>query len=192
MTDAIAGRPALDQADEFVALHTLHVAGLLAPAPTKLDVLVERGLVIVSEVGILLTEAGNERHELLLELERRTLDLARIFEDLLVFERLDPAVKARVASLQLLEAGDDAGRAGQIALLRELAEELTPALERTAGQLPRFAAYGPRMLAALDRFADGDRCALADPRVESFHTVWMETHEDYVVTLGDDGPQEAE
>ena len=57
-------------------------------------------------------------------------------------------------------------------------------MTRTATHLPRFATYPPRLQGALDRVMEGQWEYLTSPKVESFHNVWMECHEDYLVTLG--------
>ncbi|MGV1046997.1 MAG: hypothetical protein ACOYD4_00525 [Solirubrobacterales bacterium] len=177
---------------ELDALHKLRVAGLTADRPAALEGLVASGYVIVSQHGVLLTEAGHERHEQLLAVERETIDIAALRQDFEAFIAIDPAVKARVVALQVLRSNDLDGRRGQRLQLQELAGHGIAAFERTARQLPCFQTYGPRLLAALDRLAAGERRFLADPREDSFHTVWMEAHEDYVVTLGDPFPEEEE
>ncbi|MDV6230595.1 PEP-utilizing enzyme [Rhodococcus cercidiphylli] len=48
----------------------------------------------------------------------------------------------------------------------------------------RFGRYEPRLTSAFDRFRNGDTDALAKPLSESYHDVWMELHEDMLVTLG--------
>lgn len=50
--------------------------------------------------------------------------------------------------------------------------------------VPRFARYEPRLSAAVQRVLDGDIAALARPMSDSYHDIWMELHEDLLVTLG--------
>ena len=50
--------------------------------------------------------------------------------------------------------------------------------------LHRFAGYPERYSAALDRVDRGERAWVAQPTIESCHTVWMELHEDLLATLG--------
>jgi hypothetical protein len=61
--------------------------------------------------------------------------------------------------------------------VRPVCEQLTAALERIAG-------YPERFTAALDKAASGERAWIAQPKIDSCHTVWMELHEDLLATLG--------
>jgi hypothetical protein len=68
--------------------------------------------------------------------------------------------------------------------LEALDERAGPLLRRLAGAVPRFAPYRERLRAARRRVVDGERDWLTSPRVESYHTVWMELHEDLLAALG--------
>lgn len=52
------------------------------------------------------------------------------------------------------------------------------------GSLPRFAAYEPRFEAALTQLDGGDRMWFASPACDSYHTVWMQFHEDLLLASG--------
>jgi hypothetical protein len=56
-------------------------------------------------------------------------------------------------------------------------------VSRLGESVPRFAGYPERLAAALDRI-DGDRQWLASPRCDSYHTVWMQMHEDLLGAIG--------
>jgi hypothetical protein len=49
--------------------------------------------------------------------------------------------------------------------------------------VPRFGGYRSRLADALDKISD-DRAWLASPRCDSYHTVWMELHEDLLMPVG--------
>ncbi len=49
---------------------------------------------------------------------------------------------------------------------------------------PRFGRYRERFEAAVDRLRAGDCSAFTAPLADSYHDVWMELHEDLLVTLG--------
>jgi hypothetical protein len=68
--------------------------------------------------------------------------------------------------------------------LRRLEVELRPMSQQLAAALERFAGYAERYSAALDRVNRGERAWVAQPKIDSCHTVWMELHEDLVATLG--------
>ena len=68
--------------------------------------------------------------------------------------------------------------------LHDLGRELQPVCETHTIALPRFAGYSERYAAALDRAARGGQAWVAQPKIDSCHTVWMELHEDLLATLG--------
>lgn len=50
--------------------------------------------------------------------------------------------------------------------------------------LNRFADYRIRLAAAIARLRAGDAAAFAKPMSASYHCVWMELHQDLLLTLG--------
>jgi hypothetical protein len=50
--------------------------------------------------------------------------------------------------------------------------------------LSRFRGYQERLPAALERLEKGDTAAFATPMSASYHCVWMELHQDLLLTLG--------
>ena len=73
---------------------------------------------------------------------------------------------------------------GVLADLRGLQRRLRPVCEQLAAALQRFAGYAERYSAALERVDRGERAWVAQPKIDSCHTVWMELHEDLLATLG--------
>jgi ferredoxin len=79
------------------------------------------------------------------------------------------------------DAGYDAAVIDELGTVhKEAVEGLTPA----ASVSPRFGRYVPRFDRALDRLRDGEVAAFARPMSASYHDVWMELHEDFLLTLG--------
>ena len=68
--------------------------------------------------------------------------------------------------------------------LRSLQTRLRPVDQQLTAALERFAGYSERFSAALDRVDRGERAWVAQPTIDSCHTVWMELHEDLLATLG--------
>jgi hypothetical protein len=68
--------------------------------------------------------------------------------------------------------------------LHGLQGRLQPVGEQLAAALARFDGYAERYSAALDRVDRGERAWVAQPKIDSCHTVWMELHEDLLATLG--------
>jgi hypothetical protein len=62
-------------------------------------------------------------------------------------------------------------------------DRVQPIAADLGSRLSRFAKYGPRMSAALNRALAGDHAFVAD-HLESYHNVWFQLHEDLLVTVG--------
>ena len=57
-------------------------------------------------------------------------------------------------------------------------------LEPLAQGLPRLDAYRRRLERAAGLVADGDHAYIASPRVDSYHGIWFELHEDLILLAG--------
>ena len=68
--------------------------------------------------------------------------------------------------------------------LEALDERAGPLLRRLAGVEARFGPYRDRLRAARRRLSEGEQEWLTSPRVDSYHTVWMELHEELLSALG--------
>jgi hypothetical protein len=69
----------------------------------------------------------------------------------------------------------------RLGALHEQAEGILLAL---AAPAPRLGRYTERLLAALEKAEDGDTEFVSGVRVDSYHTVWFELHEDLLRILG--------
>jgi DNA-binding Lrp family transcriptional regulator len=78
---------------------------------------------------------------------------------------------------------DQERRLDLLAELHALHAQASLLLASTGEAIPRFARYGDRLAAALERAARDPRYVVS-PLVDSYHTVWFECHEDFLVTLG--------
>jgi hypothetical protein len=169
---------------EFDALHAIRVGGMHAETPPNAEELAAGGLIFVSPVGCMLTEDGQARHAELLEAERAEVDLDAVRALYERFLAVNQATKSKCAAWQNLADDDVDGRFVIATDLQEILERVSTTITRTSTHLPRFAAYPPRLEGALDKVLEGQSEFLTSPKVESFHNVWMECHEDYLVTLG--------
>lgn len=75
--------------------------------------------------------------------------------------------------------------------LESVHERIVPVLGHLASVAPRFGEYAERFGQALEALDDGDRRWFASPRIESYHTVWMQLHEELRLALGVDVAGEA-
>jgi hypothetical protein len=71
-------------------------------------------------------------------------------------------------------------------------ERVGPILRTAASGMARFGTYRPRLRAARERVAEGESEWLTSPRIDSYHTVWMQLHEDLLLALGLDRAEEAD
>ena len=169
---------------DFEPLHAIRVGGMHAPKPDNAEELAERGLLFVSPVGCMLTEKGTQLHSELIEQQRADLDVEAVGALYERFLAVNQPTKSKCAEWQKL-ADDDFDQRFMIATdLQDILERVSTTITRTSEHLPRFAGYPPRMKTALDRVLEGESEYLTSPKVESFHNVWMECHEDYLLTLG--------
>ncbi len=77
-------------------------------------------------------------------------------------------------------AYDAAVRAGLVAFHAEVDAWLAP----HAVALPRLGLYARRLSLAAERVGAGDGKHIASPRVDSYHGVWFELHEDLIALAG--------
>ena len=69
----------------------------------------------------------------------------------------------------------------RLGTFHEAAESVLAGLQ--AG-LARMGRYGEKLLAALERAEDGDIQWVSDAKIDSYHTVWFELHEDLLRLMG--------
>lgn len=74
--------------------------------------------------------------------------------------------------------------------LERLHERAGPRVRRVARDLPRFTHHDRRLRHALSRVVDGDHDWFTSPRIDSYHTVWNQLHEDLLLALGRDRADE--
>ncbi len=118
---------------------------------------------------------------------------ARFMAGYEAFERINIQLKALITDWQSIEVGGrhvtndhsdkayDARIIDRLGDLHEQAETIFAALE--AG-VPRLTFYREHLLAALERAEDGAIEWVSDARIESYHTLWFELHEDLLRIVG--------
>ncbi len=192
--------------DDFALLHLLRIKGLLNDDQACKILRVDEGLIAgsfarlgaqrlaVERTGRLtgwaLTPDGRARHADLLAAERGASggfpELRQLYAE---FGPLNAQIKAAISDWQLAGAEsqpDGAYRARRaevcvrLGALHESAFQLTGQMTRV---LARLNSYGPRLSAAKARFDGGEDSALTRPLSESYHDIWMELHQDLLLTL---------
>ena len=65
-------------------------------------------------------------------------------------------------------------------------------MEGLGALLERFGRYGVRLTAAVERVEAGEKEWFTKPLIDSYHTVWMQLHEDLLSAVGVNRADEAQ
>ncbi len=184
--------------EAWALLHDLRLRGF-RPArggPAE-DQLTAAGLVLVRGPNLALAPGGREAHAVWARLTPGSGEevLAKTtYERFLVFN----VEFLRICTDWQLKPGnqpnDHSDAAYDFKILERLdrLDERAGALMEALGKaVPRFAGYRGRLTDALDKISE-DRVWLASPRCDSYHTVWMQFHEDLLSAVGVNRADEAQ
>ena len=155
-----------------------------------LDELVVDGVAASVAGAYRLTEPGKARASELVAKEAAAWGAERSNAALDAFLDLDARMKETVTAWQLkspdvvndhADAAYDRGVLDRLAALHADAVAFTEAHENPTG---RLAVYRERLGRALEAARGGDGRYVASPRVDSYHSVWFELHEDLIQLAG--------
>ncbi|WAL49276.1 MarR family transcriptional regulator [Rhodococcus pyridinivorans] len=195
------------QPSTFDILHSLRVKGLandgvlgalsgvpVTDLPDLLAPLIEQGLVVRREgrmAGSMLSAPGKEEHRRLLAEDEQTRAAAAALDEFYtVFLPINSEFKQVCRRWQLRsddQPNDHTDPVYDGEVVDQLAatdSALRPPLQKLAETLPRFGRYLPRLSRALEKIRGGDTAAFARPMYDSYHDVWMELHEDLILSSG--------
>ena len=196
--------PATDGAVAFGVLHALRIRGMADVATLtsitgteaaqiieSLDALAARGEAkhIEARDAWRLTDDGRGAHAAALSAELAGLDLSSIPYERFLALNLDFKQICTDWQVRGGEPNDHSDSAHDRAVLDRLValdRAVEPILGAIASTLVWTARYRSRLSAALRRLLDGDPKAFTGVLCESYHDVWMELHEDLIVTQGID------
>lgn len=169
----------------------------LLAARTRVDELAttlsDEGLVEFHGGALRLPPNGKLRALSLCEADRASFGEARCVEHLEAFHEFDVQVKEIITAWQLREMdgeqvlNDHSDTDYDSSILERLAAlhfTLCTWIAPLAAKLRRYDVYRSRLSRALDRAANGDERYVASPRVDSYHSVWFELHEDLIRLAG--------
>jgi pyruvate,orthophosphate dikinase len=176
----------------FATIDGLADAVLSTPDDVRpiVDQLSIDGLVDTSVGAYRVTDAGKARAATLLDAERERWGGEAANAALDAFVALDVRTKEVVTAWQMRDAqtiNDHADAGYDAAVLERLGALHADAvawIEPVAGSNPRLATYRIRLDRALDRVRSGDGRFVASPRVDSYHGIWFELHEDLIRLAG--------
>jgi hypothetical protein len=182
----------------WALLHDLRLRGFRpAKGGSAEEELTAAGFVLVRGANLALAPAGREAHAAWARLTPGTEEevLAKsTYERFLVFN----VEFLRICTDWQLKPGnqpnDHTDAAYDFKILERLdrLDERAGALVEGLGKsVQRFADYRGRLTDALDKISE-DRAWLASPRCDSYHTVWMQLHEDLLSAVGVNRADEAQ
>lgn len=172
-------------------LHRLRLVGMTSdPGGGSSDVLVEHGYAVRRGERIILTPAGREHAETVARLDAGSDAEAaarRVYEG---FLPLNAEILRACSDWQVRPGGavnDHADATYDWAVIdRVIAidERIGVPVSRLGRSVGRFERYRDRLRDALRRVEAGEHDWLVSPRLDSYHTVWMQLHEDLLLALG--------
>ena len=162
-------------------------------ASSVLDQMTADGLVQMMGSMFSLSDDGKAVAGELLAEDREAWGADRAEAGLDSFLDLDGRMKVIVTAWQMREVdgapvlNDHTDAAYDAAVLADLAALHVDAdvwLANLMEELPRLGAYNVRLTRAADLVAGGDHNYIASPRLDSYHNVWFELHEDLILLAG--------
>lgn len=197
----------MDEDVEFLTLHCLTMKQLASPAHVEAIVgvpaaeakaalgrLVENGEVKEARGNFVLMPAGRERlaarYGEIYKAVRQSDGFTGTYSR---FERVNVDLKKLITDWQMMTVAgqltpndhSDADYDNKVIdRLCALHDRVEPILDAFAAEVPRLTRHKDRLDAALTRVsAEGDRDHVSGVRVDSYHTVWFELHEDLLRIL---------
>jgi hypothetical protein len=176
---------------DWEMVHELRLRGVIeAPSGDQFDALITAGFAIRRTTKLAMTPEGRAAHAAWARCEPGSeieQGVQRAFERFLVLN----AELLRLCSDWQVKAGgapnDHRDAAYDWSVIERLSalDERAGAVARHAGTaVVRLVPYRARLRTARTRVEDGDHEWFTSPRIDSYHTVWMQWHEDLLLTLG--------
>ena len=183
---------------EALAPVVMSSVGNVAPI---LESLATEGLIKPMGEMYQLTDEGRERGESLMSQDRQRWSEEKANRALEGFLPLDSRMKMVVTAWQMREVdgeqviNDHSDKEYDHAVLEdfyELHDEARAWLDPLTRELARLGFYLARLDRAVAEVRGGDRAHVASPRIDSYHNVWFELHEDLIQLAGRTREQEVE
>jgi hypothetical protein len=176
---------------DWELVHELRLRGIIEnPGNDRVEVLLISGLAILRTTKLVITPEGREAHREWARCEPGSEVEERVRR---AFERFLPI---NIELVQLCSdwqvkrggsANDHRDAAYDWSVVQRLGalDERAGAVARHAGAaVSRLASYRSRLRSARTLVEEGEHEWFTSPRIDSYHTVWMQWHEDLLLTLG--------
>lgn len=184
---AIKKHGSLEDIAALSGLSTDTAAATMSQAVELGRVLEVDGKYMLSPAGHMIVSAEYSRFAAAL---RHNAEFVAAYER---FENINRDLKQLITQWQTMELGgkrvandhsDSDYDDKIIGQLGDLHERFEPIVAAMAGADGRYQVYADKLTAALEKAEDGDIDWVSDARIESYHTVWFELHEDLLRVLG--------
>ncbi|MGQ0700726.1 MAG: hypothetical protein ACT4PZ_21100 [Panacagrimonas sp.] len=172
---------------ELVGLPAERVSTLLADAEKRGRVAQAQGRYLLTPMARMALDGDYSRYY---DGLRKNADFVAAYED---FERINVELKTLITDWQTLEVAgqrvpnDHSSKEHDrrvIDRLGDLHERGDKIFARLAAGLARLKIYRDKLLAALEKAEDGEIAWVSDVRIDSYHTVWFELHEELLRLVG--------
>jgi pyruvate,orthophosphate dikinase len=169
-----------------------------AAAESVLAELAGEGTVVLGTGSASLSDAGTAQAAALMEADRRQWSAGIAARALEAFKPFDQRVKTAVTAWQVRSAGgqqvlndhaDSSYDATVLADLRTIHAEVIAWLGSLGDVSGRPRGYAARLDRAAAAIAAGDHRFVSSPRVDSYHSVWFELHEELLRLAGRSRPE---
>ncbi len=192
---------------DFVVLHALRIKGFattetIAEIAERSPQSVNDQLCAAEAGGLVrfregrdlwqLTDDGRQEHARLLELDNQSSRadeaLRGVYPGFLALndEFKQICTDWQVRGDEVNDHGDVEYDSGVIERLETLHREASTVLSDIGGIVDRLEPYGHRLQASIERLRDGETSMFTGVMCGSYHDVWMELHEDLILTQGID------
>jgi hypothetical protein len=176
--------------DGWLLLHEVRLRGVFdAETGTAVTTLIDAGLVMRAPRGIRVTSEGREAHAAWARVTSGETEAAveRAYKRFLV---LNPELLRLCTEWQVRPNGatnDHTNPEYDWALFDRLSsvdDRVGPLVASVARAVDRFGGYRGRLREARRKVESGAPDWFTSPRLDSYHTVWMQLHEDLLLALG--------
>ena len=190
--------PSDELADEhWLLLHEVRLRGVVDAQGHAVVTVEQAGLVARVTKGVRLTPAGRELHTAWARVEPGSELEQSVDRAYTRFLALNQELIRACNDWQVRPGGvpndhrDPTYDWAVVDRVDAIDDRVGPIITTLSRLVARFADYRPRLRAARRRVDEGRQEWLTSPRIDSYHTVWMQLHEDLLLALGRDRASEA-
>jgi hypothetical protein len=176
---------------DWEIVHEIRLRGFIEnPDTDRVAIVIESGYATLRTTKLLITPEGRVAHSQWARCEpgseaeeqvRRAFDRFLVLNSELLQLCSDWQVKRGGVANDHTDATYDWSVIDRLIALDERAGAVA---RHSAKAVSRLASYRSRLRSARTRVEEGDHEWFTSPRIDSYHTVWMQWHEDLLLTLG--------